>query len=279
MNEVWIIIVNKRKKILLILVIIVIIIIFTSLIFYEKENKAHVNKADNIELLFANNYISYILDENNMSFNIFGVRKVENEETKVPITEMITDVSFNNENIKITNFNLDEGLINNGYQLFNFIVDIEVSGSDIEKADQFVVHFNSGKVNNYDIGDVTLQNTLGNKKQDITYENEYLIGYPIPSLDINITNNNKDNITLDKISDLNRELNYEFYNDIKLKKQEKYNIVIASFEQEEEYDFYTVTPILQYSKNDHEYSHIMPGVIYGILIPDEDKIKKITELP
>lgn len=66
-----------------------------------------------------------------------------------------------------------------------------------------------------------------------------------------------------------------FLQQTELKQQENYDILISTFEEEKAYDFYTITPILQYSKNGQDYFYNMHDVIYGVLIPDEEKIQKI----
>lgn len=83
------------------------IVIFLLEIFYVSSNR--INKENHVKLLFANNYISSIFKEDSISFNIFGVRKIVKQ--KNLISEMISDIEFNNNNIKINSFSVDEGLI------------------------------------------------------------------------------------------------------------------------------------------------------------------------
>ena|GEM_PF-1943107 len=271
---------NKRNLFFSIILLTVVIIATVSLLIFKNESPLNANKenkesnqGNNIELLFGSNYISYIIEDDTMSFNIFAVQKIKN--TTSSVANVIQDVSFNNENIEITEFSVELGNIYNGYKLINFIVDVKATSNNIEKADEFIIYFKNGKSKSYDIGEVSIQNDIGYSQNDIIPEGEYVVSYPFPSLNIKLFNNSKESITLNKIEDLNKMINYTFKENREWKPQEINHILVSSFDVKNEFDFYTITPILRYSINGSDYAYNMPGVIYGIFIPDEEKVKKI----
>lgn len=266
---------NKNIK-KVILISILLLLSFSLWIYYKNENKILDTQKNNVDLLFAKNYISHVFEEDSVSFNIFAIKRIK-ETNDIPISKLISDITFNNENIKITNFSVDQGLISNGYQLINFIVDVEVSEFSIQKANKLTIFFNNKKIEHYNIGDITLQKNRINQNENTILNDDYTIGYPFPSLNFNIINNNKNHITLKNITDLNKNFNYNFPDSTKINQQENYNISVDYFTEIKKFDFYTITPILQYSLEDQLYYYNMPSVIFGILIPDEEKINIIID--
>lgn len=246
----------------------IVLILFLLVFFLKKDTKDY-----DFDLLFADNYISCIIQGDSISFNIFGAREVGGQDNL--ISEAISDIEFNNKNIRIKEFSVDEGQVTKDHHIFNFIVEAEIAGDNVEKANEILIFFNDKKTKKYTIGEITLVNDKNYHKDDIETINSLIIGYPIPSLDIGITNKSNDTINLNKIYDLNKNLNYNFDESTELKQQENYDILISTFEEEKEYDFYTITPILQYSKNGEDYYYNMHDVIYSVLLPDEEKIQRI----
>lgn len=230
-------------------------------------------KDDDFDLLFADNYISCIIPGDSISFNIFGAREVHGRGNFIP--ELISDIEFNNENIRIKAFSVEEAQVTKDHHIFNFIIEAEIEGDNIEKANEIIIFFNDKETKKYSIGEITLVNNKNYHENDIETIHSFTIGYPIPSLDVGITNKSNDTIHVNKVYDLNKNLNYNFNESTELKQQENYDIIISTFEEEKAFDFYTITPILQYSKNGQDYFYNMHDVIYGVLIPDEEKIQKI----
>lgn len=270
---------NKRNFFFVTGAIVASVILLASFTFANKIFKAENSAMDEnkgIEILFADNYISYVIEKDTtMSFNIFGIQKIDK---KAPsITDEISDISFNNKDINIVNFNLDAGLINDGYQLFNFIIDVEILSNSIEKDNELTLYFKNGQAKSFNIGKIILQNDLIYEKDDISPSGNYTVGYPKPSLDVSLINNTNDIIELKMVEDLSKNMNYEFTDNINLNNKEPQNLLIPSFNLKKEYDFYTVTPIVSYSTKGNSYSFNMPGVMFGTLMSDQEKIQMIIE--
>lgn len=262
-----------RKKYILSLILCTISFLSLAIfaIFYSGVEE---NNSNEIELLFAKNYISYITDGDIISFNIFGVQK-ENKADLLK-SELISDIRFENENIEITEYSVDTGISYNNYRLFNFIVTARPLYDGLEKSDRLLISFNDGEIKAYDIGRVILQTKDEFSHMHITPDHEYRLSYSIPSFEGKLKNTSSDVITINKIEDLNKQLIYYFKPNINIEPGKTENIIVPSFEINNDYDFYTVTPILYYSTHNLNYNYYLPTVIFGILDSDEKKIKKIT---
>lgn len=229
---------------------------------------------DEMELIFANHYISYVIEtDKRMSFNVFGVFR---DQQGVPLlTESISSVALNNQNLEIVDFSIETGITHEDYTLFNMIIDVQVLSDHVERADRIHVYFDDQQMKSFPIGEMTIQNAKRFASSDFAPTGGYTVGYPHPSLDGKIQNSTKDTVSLQKIEDLNQTLTYTFEPEIRLDPQKSHHIIVSSFETEEEFDFYTVTPLLHYSINGNDQVYPMPGVLYGVLDPDEEKVKRI----
>lgn len=222
------------------------------------------------DLQFADNYISYIMESDTMSFNIFGVA----DKASTPLSQRISHVSFPNQNIQIVNFQVNSGSIDD-HELFNIIVEVELVGNGIEKETRLDVQFDNGEILSYDIGDITLSKISDEQNEVIAHNKEYIVAYPFPSLDMTIRNKEDDEIILDEISDPNKTIRYSFPQNTKVEKQGTHSISIPSFEMEDYFDFYTISPVLQYHVQNKKSTYVLPGVMYYTLLSDEEKIQRI----
>lgn len=262
---------NKRKFLLFFLLLFVALVIGVAA---PKIFKKDENTLNDIELTFGNHYISYVIENDDASFNIFAAGKVQNEAPA--ISDMIEKISFNNENLEVTDFQIESGSrSHDGYQLVNFIVDVKVTSDDIESADQLIIDWKNGQSKAYDIGAITLKNAKGFSQDHISPVGEYGVTYQTPALDVQFVNELKENIILHGIEDLNHTISYTFQDKPEWKAQENYRLSIPALDEKNEFDFYTVTPILRYSINDSEHVYAMPGVLYGIFPPDKETVEKI----
>ncbi|QQE75295.1 hypothetical protein KDJ56_04720 [Brevibacillus composti] len=188
-----------------------------------------------MNLLFGDNFISYVIDDKNgMSFNIFGVQDIRKHNSS--LKDQVTSIAFHNPNIKVVDYKVDTGISQNGYRLVNMIVTVQVLTNHVEKADILFVQFDHEKTTTHDFGEITVQNCLPFHKEHLAPSGEYKVGY----------------------SALKR-------------------IATGSLHTKKEHDFITMTPILSYRLGDNEHLYNMPGVLYGILDSDQDKIKKIMQ--
>jgi hypothetical protein len=236
------------------------------------------NYRDEIDLKFADNFISYIIeDKEAMSFNIFGIQKIKDNDSS--LTNLVSSVEFNNPNINIVDYQVDTGIVYEGYKLVNIIVTAEALTNNVETADQFLIQFNNEDVKAYDIGNVTIQNDIPYQNEHLEPKGNYTVGYPSLSLDVNIKNKTNLSISPTKIYDLTGDISYQFVETFKFQPNEGKQIQIDTFtkKSEEEHDFMTITPILSYSLEDENYLYNMPGVVYGVLDSDTDKIKKMID--
>ncbi len=253
------------------------------IIFFYGFNNSNANEESidekvilkNPAILFADNYVSYVLQNDDpMSFNIFAVEDVSKGDAS--LSDLINGVTVNNANIETLDFSVEEGITTNHYQLVNMIVEFKVLTDDIEKAEQIKISLKNGEVRSYDIGEIILQNDKLFQKDDLVPKGDYNVGYPSPSLDVHIANNADSLITVHSIEDINQNFFHDFKDENPIEVNQKKNLVIPSIEFENEFDFYTLTPLLTYSIKGQEYTYNMPGVIYGITLPDEEKIKRIV---
>jgi hypothetical protein len=236
-----------------------------------------LNKLPSTCKSFTHKICVAVIEGDSMSFNVFGVQ--ETNQKPAETSKSIADVELNNNNLKVVDFSVDAGtgISHSGYTLINIIIDVQILSDDIEKADQLLLFFDNGDVEAYDIGDMTIQNGQNIGDQRMISAGEYTVGYPRPSLDVNIKNQHEDIISLKKVKDLNKRMTYEFEDHIHIEPDSTANILITSFQLTQQYDFYTVTPIAEYSLNNDDYLYYMPGVLYGIMASDEEKIERIIQ--
>lgn len=263
----------KTHKIWLILLVFVVSVLLISMVLLNNTTHSKERKKD-VKLIFGDNFISYVIDDNEgMSFNIFGVQDIRKQDSS--LKDKVTSVTFNNPNIKVVDFKVDTGISQKGYKLVNFLITVQVSTNSVEKADKLLIQFNKEKTTTHEIGEITLQKNVSFQRDHITPTGDYKVGYPTPALDVNIKNRAKKSIFVSKIYDLTEDLSYQYQDIFKIEPEEVKNIKINSLNSKIEHDFITITPILSYSLDNKEYLYNMPGVIYGILDTDQDKIKKI----
>ncbi|MCI4128896.1 hypothetical protein [Bacillus haynesii] len=113
---------------------------FSLFIFFNKANFTEASENKETGLFFARNYISYMMEDETMSFNIFGLQKAN---AGVPLSgETVTSLAFDNNHIQISDYKVETGIRHKGYTLVNIIVDVRVSSDKPEKADQLLISFN-----------------------------------------------------------------------------------------------------------------------------------------
>ena len=248
---------------------------FSLFIFFNKANFTVASENKKNGLFFAHNYISYVMEDETMSFNIFGLQKAN---AGISISgDTVTSLAFDNDHIQISDYKVETGIRHKGYTLVNIIVDVRISSDKPEKADQLLISFNGRDAEAFQIGKITLQNDHNVQSGDLSPAGQYTAGYPKPSLDVRLKNNLAKDISLEKITDLNGVMTYSFDKRTAIQAKQSKHIVIPSFDMTEEYDFYTVTPVLRYTAawKPHQYS--LPGVLYGALDSDVEKIERMLK--
>lgn len=269
-----------RKKLitLIILGVTATLLIMYFLIINIKSPEAN----NDLELSFANNYISYVIEDNEtMLFNIFGALNVKKHDAS--ILESINFLELDNSNIEIVNFEIDSGIVHQDYQLLNFLVELKVLSEDLESSTEIIINYNNNQKQYFNIGNITLINEDNSQisiaPKDLEPKGDYVVGYPYPSLDVELHNKSENDLQIHEIYDLNNILSHNFESQTLILANESNKIIIPEFKnnniEKNEIDFYTITPILKYSIKDSNLFYNMPGVIYGILISDEEKIERV----
>ncbi len=259
----------KLRGILAIRILIIVVLIVGFINLPSNDKKAKNN--EEIDLTFADNYISYVLNDEIVSVNIFGAKK-----NITNLSDAIIGLELNNENIEIVEYEIDTDKNSNEHRLFNLMLDIKVLSNEIEKADTLRVTFDNYDSQEYHIGQMVVTNEIDSTNH-ISYGNEYNVGYLEPSLVATITNTHDESILIENVSDLNKMLVYEFSNEPLIDHGKSYDIDIPSFENREsmQYDFHTITPIIYYKSGENEHVFDLPTVIYGLLDDDEEKLSKV----
>lgn len=262
----------KKYNIWLILLVSVVSVLLIYMLLLNNTTHSKERKKD-LNLIFGDNFISYVIDDNEgMSFNIFGVQDIRKQDSS--LKDKVTSVTFNNPNIKVVDFKVDTGISQKGYKLVNILVTVKVSSDRVEKANKLLIQFNNEEPQSHEFGEITLQNSFPFQREHLAPSGEYKVGYPTPALDVNIKNRVKESIIVSKVSDLTEDISYKFQDNFIIMPEEVKNININSLNSNTKHDFITITPILSYNLLNMEYLYNMPGVIYGILDSDQDKIKK-----
>ncbi|WP_222928842.1 hypothetical protein [Neobacillus piezotolerans] len=233
------------------------------------------SKDRELRLQFADNFISYAVDdENGAVFNLFAVQDVRNR--NVPLEDLITLVQFANPNIEVVDFKVDTGMVHKGYKLVNLRLTARVLTDELERDNKLKIWFGNEKTATYRFGELVVQNGTGFQDGHFVPTGSYTAAYPSAGLDVRIKNISGQEATGLKIEDLSGEITHLFEGDVKIGPGKVEHFEIEGY-GETEYDFATITPILSYQLGGQEYSSYMPGVLYGAMLTDKEKIEKILE--
>ncbi|WP_409271345.1 hypothetical protein V1499_18050 [Neobacillus sp. SCS-31] len=233
------------------------------------------SKDKEIKLEFADNFISYVIDdENGAVLNLFAVQDVWNK--NVALENLITSVQFENPNIEVVDFKVDSGMVHQGYKLVNFQVTARVLTGELERENKLKIWYGDEKTATYRFGELVVQNGAGFEKGHFEPARSYTASVPSLGLDMRIKNTSGQEADGLEIEDLSGDISHQFEDDFKIGPREVGHIEVDGF-GETEYDFAMITPIFSYSLAGEEYRYNMPGVLYGMTLSDEDKIEKIIE--
>ncbi|TXL61644.1 hypothetical protein FHP05_13220 [Cerasibacillus terrae] len=268
----------RRRQILY--VVLSVVIIITTLIFvinykFNQTDKEVAIYNNQVELLFGKNFISHVMDDGqSMTFNIFGVQKVTDQGSLT--MDLIASMELDNPQLEIVNYDLSLGETYEEYQFFNILTKIKIDSDDIEEANNLIINFKSNGKKTYDIGKIILKNNKGYTNGRIQPKGEYTVGYPDFSLDFKLISDQ--NVSITKVADLTGLFSHEFDEQIQITKDEPKHFDVSSFKVEKEnFDFYTVTPILHYKVGKKEYLYNLPSVLYGIMGSEIELIKRIID--
>ncbi|KGA98193.1 hypothetical protein AJ85_06275 [Alkalihalobacillus alcalophilus ATCC 27647 = CGMCC 1.3604] len=260
---------NRKKQITVISFLLVLILGIGSYTIYSNTKRVE----DNLNLSFANNYISYVINEEDktMKFNLFGL--LDTSSTNDEILQKINSLSLNNSEMIIMDFEVDSGIIYKGHQIVNFIIEIEFKSLDTLSADTLFINYSDNKEEAFEIGEITLANSSQFQTEDsIDITEAHTIGYPSPSLEITLDNQGDNEIKIINVYDLNKTINSSI-NEFYIKSNDSNQLIVDEFDNTgEDIDFYTVTPIIEYRSGDINNEYVLPGMIYGVLLSDEEKI-------
>lgn len=109
------------------------------------------------EIHFADNYISFVIEDGTtVTFNLFGLQDVSTDSPS--IFESVNYIEFNNNNIKIVDYEISQGDIFGNDQLFNLLVDIQLNSDEVEKVEEITIHYAQGKSQTFPFGSMMLKN-------------------------------------------------------------------------------------------------------------------------
>ncbi|WP_316569122.1 hypothetical protein [Neobacillus sp. YIM B06451] len=233
------------------------------------------SKDEEIKLEFADNFISYVIDdENGAELNFIAVQDVWNK--NVDLGNLITSVRFENPNIEVVDFKVDSGMIHQGYKLVNFRVTARVLSGELERENKLKIWFGDEKTAIYRFGELVVQNGAGFEKGHFEPADSFTAAVPSSGLDMRIKNVSGQEADGLEIEDLSGDISYQFEDELKIRPREVGHIEVDGF-GETEYDFAMITPIFSYSLAGEEYRYNMPGLLYGMTLSYEDKIERIIE--
>lgn len=216
---------TKPKKVFSLVTIVALAFVVFFLIFQTNNKRVEGNQHNYINLKFGDNFISYIVEnKDGMAFNIFGVQDVQN--TNSSIKDLVSSIEFNNPNIDVIDYQVDEGIIYQNYKLINIIVTTKVLTDKVETADQVLIQFGNEDVKAYNFGNLAIQSDVSYQDQHIEPSGKYNVGYPSLSLDVSVKNKTDKDINFSEIHDLTKDISYEFDQSFNIHSQEKKQIKI-----------------------------------------------------
>ncbi|GAE94034.1 hypothetical protein JCM21714_3163 [Gracilibacillus boraciitolerans JCM 21714] len=228
------------------------------------------------DLNFADNYISYILEEEEtMRFNLFGAQDVSTDGPS--FLDSVDFISLNNENIDIIDYEISQGDVFDNHQLFNILIDVQLDSDELEETTKLTIHYDQLSDAVFTFGTLILKNDKGFNQLELDVTGENTLASPHPELEVNLSNQTSDTIELAKIYDLANHFVFEFEGDNQIVGNATESFNIPEFKEMEQHDFYTITPIVEYVSNDETNHYYMPGVVFGVMDTGEDKMKKILD--
>lgn len=273
----------KRKKSVLLISIILVILLLAlagiwSMYFMGTNGNEEINittMSEPMELKFADNYISYILErESTLQFNLFGAQDVSIDGPSY--FDSVDFISLENQNIEIIDYEISQGDIFGDHQLFNIILEVKLNSDEVEEVSELTLHYNQVEEISFDFGTLILKDDIGFNQGDLDVTGEQnTLAAPLPSLEANLTNQTSNSIKLSKIYDIADNLVFEFKEEVQIPNGEIEKLTISKFNEMNQHDFYTITPIVEYVRNDETNQYYMPGVVFGVMVEDDVKMEKI----
>lgn len=272
----------KRNRLFLItMVVIIAIAIFLLLIPDEKSviSDKEISDRENSdrELIFGDHFISYeIYSGEKLAINIFGVEKVRTGQKT--LEKAVQSVQLDNDNINSVVDTVDTSKKQyKGYNLFNIILQVDTtSKGHSEMAEKLTITFDNGVERTYDIGHLTIQH--GDKVSlDLEPKGDYAVGYTRPQLYAELYNMSEFDIKLNAVKDITGTLLHNFDEEVVIPAKTNQLVQVDKISFKKEYDFYMITPVLEYTKNEEVDNYTMPGVLYGITLPDEQRVNLILD--
>lgn len=266
---------KSRKSVYIFLTIFASVIIMAY--FILQLNNQYDYDQNHIPLKFGDNFISMVEGNKDIGFNIFGVQKVAS--TDDSLKESVTSIAFNNSNIEVIDFQIDEGMVYQDHKLINIMVTAHVLSDKMESADQLLIQMGHEDVKAYPFGKLTIQKNELDQTQHLEPSSAYTVAYPSLSLDVRVKNKTDKPISFLSIYDLTEEIQYEFKEPLTINANEFKELKINDFHLNSKQipDFITISPILSYTLENRKYEYSMNGVLYGVLDSDKDKIKKMID--
>ncbi|WP_059173489.1 hypothetical protein [Bacillus sp. FJAT-27445] len=261
----------KRNKPLIIYFAVAVLFVFLMMLV----SNPTLSKEREINLKFADHFISYVIDdENGVVFNLFAVQDVRKRNTD--LDEMVTSVKFNNSNIEVVDFKVETGMVHKGNKLVNMQVKARVLTDLVEMADLLLIQFSNGKTVGYGFGEMAVQNGDSFERGHLVPSGGYTAGYPSAGLNVEIKNRAEQSVTGLKIEDVTGAITHQFDDGLKIEPMEVVQIDVNGFGMKE-YDFTMISPILTYNLQEVDFRYNMPGVMHGVSVGDEAKIKRIVD--
>ncbi|KMK91845.1 hypothetical protein [Rossellomorea marisflavi] len=271
----------KKIYIILTAVCLLVLVFIGSNLFTSNSNSDKVansiNNASYMDVNFANNYISYVLEEGTtLQLNLFGAQNVSSKGPSY--FDSVKNISLDNESIEIIDYEISKGQVFQTHQLFNIVLEVKLNSSSMEKSSQLTLRYEEGEEATFDIGRIILQDNqdFNQKELDVTGE-ENTLAAPVPLLSTNLLNKTSNDLEVNNIYDLAKNLDANLREKYIINSGQVKKLVITDFDKATNYDFYTITPIVEYKIDGEIKKYYLPGVVYGIMEEDSVKMEKILE--
>lgn len=225
------------------------------------------------DLTFAHNYVSYVLESETMTFQLFGMKPAD---AKTALNnETITSLALNNEALEIVDFTVETGITHAEYTLVSFLIEVRVTGNTVQQADELLISYRDNSPVPFPLGEFTVKQETEEARDAFATVGGYTAGYSSPALDIHLESLYEDTVVLERIVDLNNNFSFTFSDAVELPPDQRRNIVIPDFPISDSFDFYTISPIVKYTFHEEEREYALPGVLYNMMEPDEEKIERM----
>ncbi|PRO66449.1 hypothetical protein [Alkalicoccus urumqiensis] len=226
------------------------------------------------EAVIGANYYSLRDTTGEQSINMFAMQPVD---ASVAWREdTIESITFANEEMEVENVRVSTGGEHSGHILLNIILNVRYDNTGLETTEDMTVTFTDGTTETHTFGEMSFRRSDSHYTEVFGTLDDYRVTYEDVHFEAALENEAAETIHLRQISDNQNVLSYQFEPALEMAEGSREDISITFDVEDEAYDFYTLHPVVHYSREEGaEETIALPPVQYNVFLSDEEKAERI----